>query len=364
MLKKLSNLCCALMVFAALSPGQALPPVKHIFIIVLENKSYTETFGPTSPAPYLSKTLTAQGQLLTQYYGIGHESNPNYLAMISGQAPNTETQSDCQVYSDFVSTGVYAPYGQLTGQGCVFPTSVETIADQFHLHNLTWHGYMESMPTACSHPALNAMDTTQKATATSEYATRHNPFVYFHTIIDDPNYCASNDVPLTLLQTDLASAATTPNLVFITPDLCHDGHDSPCADGEPGGLVSADQFLRQWVPVIQQSPAYQEDGLLLITFDEADYGSDPTATQACCGEMPGPNSPLPGISGAGGGLTGTVALSRFIKPGSVNSTPYNHYALLKTMESIFGLPYLGYAQPPDLAIFGSDVFNNYRSKKK
>jgi hypothetical protein len=99
---------------------------------------------------------------------------------------------------------------------------------------------MESMPIACSHPALNTQDTTQKATATSEYATRHNPFVYFHTIIDDPNYCAANDVPLTGLQTDLASAATTPNLVFITPNLCHDGHDSPCADGEPGGLISAD----------------------------------------------------------------------------------------------------------------------------
>lgn len=360
---KLVSLCCALAIFAGASFGQRLPPIQHVFVIVLENKSYAETFGPTSPAPYLAQTLPSHGQLLTQYYGIGHESNPNYLAMISGQAPNPQTQGDCQVFSDFVWTGVFAPYGQLVGTGCVFPASAETIADQLHLRGLSWRGYMESMPSACYHPALNSQDQTQKATATSEYATRHNPFVYFHSIIDDPSYCAADDVPLTQLQTDLASPKTTPNLVFIVPNLCHDGHDSPCADGEPAGLVSADQFLQQWVPVIQNSPAYKHDGLLLIVFDEADYGTDPTQTASCCGEIPGPNSAFPGVTGPGGGLTGAVALSPFIKPGMTNATAYNHYALLKSMESLFGLSYLGYAQSPNLTAFGPDVFNAYTAKK-
>src|SRR2546421_5098281 len=76
------------------------PPIKHVFVIVLENKGYAETFGPGSQAPYLSTQLTAQGQLLTQYYGIGHQSLDNYIAMVSGQAPNSETQSDCQIYTD------------------------------------------------------------------------------------------------------------------------------------------------------------------------------------------------------------------------------------------------------------------------
>lgn len=338
-----------------------LPPVGHVFVIVLENKGYNETFGSSSQAPYLSRTLTAEGQLLSNYYGIGHNSNPNYLAMISGQAPNPTTQGDCQIYQDFASTGVFAPYGQLVGQGCVFPSSVETVATQLELRGLTWHGYMESMPAPCSHPSLNTVDTTQKATATNEYATRHNPFVYFHSLIDTPS-CDANDVPLSQLQWDLGTTAATPNLSFIVPNLCHDGHDSPCADGEPGGLVSADAFLKQYVPIITNSPAFQKDGVLIITFDEAEFGSSTTSdTTACCNEMPGPNSALPGITGPGGGRVGAVVLSPFVKAGTQNANPYNHYALLKTMETLFGLPYLGYAQPANLAPFGRDVFNG--SKK-
>src|SRR5689334_1102876 len=94
------------------------PPVKHVFVINLENKGYDETFGPGSPAPYLSKTLTAKGQLLTQYYGTAHNSLPNYIAQISGQGPNAQTQGDCQVYSDFAGAGTVAPQ-QAVGNGCV-----------------------------------------------------------------------------------------------------------------------------------------------------------------------------------------------------------------------------------------------------
>ena len=75
------------------------PPVRHVFVVNLENKGYDETFGPGSPAPYLSKTLRRQGQLLTQYYGTAHNSLPNYIAQISGQGPNAQTQGDCQTYS-------------------------------------------------------------------------------------------------------------------------------------------------------------------------------------------------------------------------------------------------------------------------
>jgi hypothetical protein len=334
--------------------AQTTPLPKHVFVIVLENKGYTETFGPNSPAPYLSHTLPSQGQLLTNYYGIGHNSNPNYIAMISGQAPNPENQADCQIYDDFVGV-TFAPYGQLIGQGCVFPNSVNTVADQLSVRGLRWKGYMEDMPSPCYHPSLNTQDNTQQATVGDQYATRHNPFVYFHTIIDSPQ-CAQNDVPLTQLQNDLASATTTPNLSFIVPNLCHDGHDSPCVDGEPGGLISADAWLKQWVPVILNSPAYKRDGMLIVTFDESDYTSSQDAS-ACCNEQPGPNSPLPGITGLGGGRTGAVVLSPFTRPGSVNSTPYNHYALLKSIEHIFSLPYLGYAAPADVPLFGSDVFN-------
>jgi hypothetical protein len=74
--------------------------IKHVFVIVLENEGFDVTFGPKSKAPYLSKTLTSQGVLLNQYYGTGHVSLDNYVAMISGQAATPQTRNDCQVYQD------------------------------------------------------------------------------------------------------------------------------------------------------------------------------------------------------------------------------------------------------------------------
>ena len=102
--------------------GSAAPvaPVRHIFVINLENKGYAETFGNGSRAPYLSKKLRHKGQLLKQYYGVAHRSLPNYIAQISGQGPNAQTQANCKVYSNFTRSGSAAP-GQAVGQGCVYP---------------------------------------------------------------------------------------------------------------------------------------------------------------------------------------------------------------------------------------------------
>jgi hypothetical protein len=66
--------------------------IKHVFVITLENEGYNETFGANSKAPYLAQTLTAQGALLSQYFGTGHASLDNYIAMISGQAATNETR--------------------------------------------------------------------------------------------------------------------------------------------------------------------------------------------------------------------------------------------------------------------------------
>jgi hypothetical protein len=341
---------------ATARPGPAsayLPPAHHVFVVNLENKGYDETWGPGSAAPYLSQTLRAQGVLLTQYFGTAHNSQPNYAAEISGQGPNPQTQGDCQVYSEFVGTGTVAP-GQAVGHGCVFPSRVRTVADQLTAAGLSWKGYMEDMGTPCRHPVLNTQDTTQKAQVGDQYAARHNPFVYFHSIIDSPA-CAQRDVDLNALPTDLQSASTTPSLSFITPNLCHDGHDSPCVDGQPGGLRSADVWLKTWIPKITASPAFRKDGVLVITFDESD-GPQSDAS-ACCGEGPGPNSPLPGISGLGGGRVGALVISPFVRPGTWSTTPYNHYSLLASIEELFGLAKLGYAATPGLDRFGLDVYN-------
>ena len=100
-----------------------VPPVKHVFVINIENKGYDTTWGAGSAAPYLARTLRAKGVLLNTYYGTAHNSQPNYVAQISGQGPNPQMQADCQVYSSFVRRRHRAP-GQAVGSGCVFPASV------------------------------------------------------------------------------------------------------------------------------------------------------------------------------------------------------------------------------------------------
>lgn len=372
------------------APGHAgLPPVRHVFIVLLENQAYEGSFGPASPARYL-KSLRQQGAGVPNYYGISHLSLGNYLALISGQAPNPATNLDCEVYSEFVSAGT-TPDGQEIGKGCVYPAHVRTLANQLEDAQLVWKAYLEDMgndpareSATCAHPPLGAPDNTEGATVRDQYATRHNPFVYFHAIIDTPA-CERQVVNLRELAHDLRRADTTPNFAFIVPNLCHDGHDgggsSRCVNGEPGGLVSADAFLRRLVPQISAAPAFRRDGLLIITFDEADIADDydtnanarmaDGAAAACCNEQPGPNigaydptpgykSPTgmngPGLVGPGGGRIGAVMLSPFIRPGTVTTTPYNHYALLRSVEDLFGLSRLGYAAQAGLQGFGADIY--------
>ncbi|MDT4945363.1 MAG: phosphatidylinositol-3-phosphatase [Pseudonocardiales bacterium] len=331
-----------------------VPAIKHVFVINIENKGYDATWGPTSAAPYLSQTLRAKGVLLNSYYGSAHNSQPNYVAQISGQGPNPQMQGDCQVYSQFAQAGTVAP-DQAVGSGCVFPATVPSLPTQLTGAGFSWRGYMEDMGTPCRHPDLNTQDTTQQAHVGDQYAVRHNPFMYFSAITSSPT-CAQHVVDLGALSTDLASATTTPNLSYITPNLCDDGHDAPCVDGRPGGLASADAWLKVWVPKILNSPAFKTDGMLVITADEAD--SPQSDASACCGEGPAPNTPLPGIVGLGGGRVGALVISRWTSGGTWSTTPYNHYSLLASLEEIFALPYLGYAQTPGLNRFGLDIYNS------
>jgi hypothetical protein len=356
--RRLAGLVAVVIAGLAAAPAHAaLPPIKHVFVIWMENKDYADTFAKDNPqAPYLAKTLPAMGAHLPEYYAIGHLSLGNYVAVVSGQGPNPQTQSDCQIFSDFLP-GAEGPDGQSMGSGCVYPASVKTIANQLEDKRLKWKGYMEDMalgdPKSCRHPALNQHDGTQTATAGDQYAARHNPFVYFHSIIDGPT-CAANDVDLSQMPADIASAATTASYSFITPDLCSDGHDAPCVDGKrPGGLKSIDAFLQEWVPRIMESPGFKDDGLLVVSFDEAEHDSS-----ACCNERAA-NTPSAGgdSPGPGGGKVGAVLISPFIKPGTIDSTPYNHYSFLRTTEDIFGLPHLGYAAMDGLAPIGDKTFN-------
>jgi len=379
---------------SSLTPVQGQQQIQHVFVITLENESYATTFGATTKAPYLVQTLASQGALVQQYYGTGHVSLDNYISMLSGQAPTPQTDNDCVTYQDFTSTGT-TPDGQAIGAGCVYPAAIQTLPNQLTAAGLTWKGYEEDMgndPTreaaTCGHPNLNTSDLTQAAEAPSaavplgdQYATRHDPFMYFHSIIDSP-LCGQNVVNLNNLTNDLQSISTTANFNLITPNLCDDGHDAPCANGQPGGLTSANTFLQKWVPLITASPAFKQDGLLIINFDESSYANVTASATGenlifngttCCSQQPGPNLPtFPQSSSLvygpltvtvikqsfGGDQTGAVMISKFIKPGTVSTVQYNHYSMLKSIEDIFQLGHLGYAGQTGLVGFGNDIFTN------
>jgi hypothetical protein len=359
---------CALCALAVPSAAGAVPYFKHVFIVVLENEDASSTFGKHSEAPYLARTLRQRGAFVPNYYGIAHNSLTDYIAMVSGQSANIQTQADCQVYNDVVP-GTPTSDGQYLGSGCVYPVGVQTIANQLQDFGYRWKGYMEDMNAAapkgkefpCRHPAIGERDPWQDAEPGDQYATRHNPFVYFHSIIDFRT-CRRHDVDFSHLRKDLRRKRTTPNYAFITPNLCHDGHDEPCVTGAPGGLKSINRWLRNKMPRILRSPAFKDRGLLIVTFDEAEATGPDADSSACCNEKPGPNMIPPETPGAltpgpGGGRVGAVMVSPCIRRGTVSKHRYNHYSLLRSIEKNFHLPYLGYAGQPGLRPFGADILN-------
>jgi phosphatidylinositol-3-phosphatase len=367
----------------------AMPPIHHVWVINLENESFGYTFGRPKSAPYLSQTLAGEGALLTDYYGIGHDSLDNYIAQVSGQAPDYDTGQDCEVFIPFVqfegeNFEKWTKDGQLTGEGCVYPPYVKTVGNQMSAQGLSWKAYAEDMGKdpkrdgttetklgpACGHPKLGQTDYTDDTEpANDSYATRHNGFMYFESVIGNQGYCDAHVQTIARLVPDLSSAATTPDLSFVTPNTCNDAHDIPkCQNGEKGGLGKADEWLEKWVPRIVGSPAYAEGGMVVITFDESGEDSD---AGGCCGEVEGrglddpshPNVNQPGLYGPGGGRIGAVVLSPFVRPGTRSKADYNHYSLLRTIEDIFGLGHLGDAKQPQVHSFGPDVFTAVASSQ-
>ncbi len=261
-----------------LSPSSPVPAFSHIFIIVMENKEANNIIG-NSAAPYLN-SLAAQYGRAANFYGAGHPSLPNYLALTGGSTFNINTDcNDC-----FVNT--------------------TNIADQIELSGRSWKAYMESMPQPCF-----------IGDAGSLYAQKHDPFIYYDDIRNNPARC-NRIVPLDQLTADLQANAL-PDFVWITPNLCNDMHDCSISTG--------DNWLKTWVPRILASPAWADNGVLFVTFDEG------TSNQgAACGNT-------------AGGRVDTLVISPLVQQGFTSQTSYDHFALLHTIEMAWGLPPLGNA---------------------
>ena len=130
----------------------------------------------------------ADGALLANYYAIGHSSAANYVAQVSGQAPNIATQSDCPLWVPFAGQVIAGPYHQVLGEGYVYPAAVQTLGNQLSAAGRSWAAYLQDIGNdpardttvgtarghACGHPAPWAIDHTQKAAMGDQYAARHD----------------------------------------------------------------------------------------------------------------------------------------------------------------------------------------------
>lgn len=268
--------------------ASTLPAFSHIFTIVLENKEFDSVVGKAK-APYFNQLAQTYG-LATQSYGQRHPSLPNYLALTSGSTHG--------ISSDCTSCFVDAP----------------NIVDQLEAAGHSWKAYMESMPSPCF--------VGDKGTL---YRQKHNPFIYYDNIRNNPTRCA-NVVPFTEFSSDVQSG-TLADYVWITPNMCNDAHD--CS------ISVSDRWLKLWVPQILASPAWQQNGLLIITFDEG------KGATGCCTD-------------AVGGRIPTLVISPLGKPAYQSAIPYDQYSVLRTVEEAWGMPLLANAaseRSPSLSDF-------------
>jgi hypothetical protein len=317
------------------SPAPKLPPVKHVFLIVLADQAYAQTFGPESPAPYIAHTLEHRGELLVRFYGVAHEELADEVALISGLGPTPQTAADCPTFTDIVP-GQANSKGQYSGQGCIYPKEAQTVGEQLTAKGLTWRVYAEGLgdvpgggvgpqagasrsrageskaavggsiaavgatkAMACWHPEFGVADPTSQAPQGDTFATFRDPFTYFDGVLHSPE-CTHDDVGIEGLAGDLRSAESTPALSYIVPDLCHDGRPNPCAPGAPSGLPAAETFLRRVVPEILASPAYHKGGLLIITTDQAPTTGEYADSSSCCMQ---PRFPAPAVTRTQAGAT-------------------------------------------------------------
>lgn len=334
------------------------PAIEHVFLIVLDDVPYAESFGPESKARYVSHTLEPKGELLERYHAIAHQQLADGIALISGQGPTEQTEDDCPAYVEISPAGMAADE-QVTGSGCVYPPNVKTIASQLTAKHLTWRAYVQGS-SACYHPALGAADPTAAlglptAAAASDgvaSATFRDPFVYFRSVTDS-QACDADVVGVEGLAGDLHSATLTPNLSYIVPDLCDDGSSRPCAPGKSDGMIAAEGFLKQVVPEILASKAYRQSGLLVITTDEAPSSGEYADSSSCCDQPTFPNVQ----ASTGGGEVGALLLSPFIKGGGISQESYDHFSLLRSIEDIFGLGHLGYAALAGVRSLSPSIFD-------
>jgi hypothetical protein len=320
--------------------------VQRVFVIMLENHSKSTVIGDVN-APFITSLANDYAEA-TNYYGVTHPSQPNYVAAITGQL-------DLDQMNDTFTNHFALP----------------NLVDQLEAKGKTWGAYMDTMPTA-GYTGFTAPGSV------ALYTNKHNPFVLMDDISSNPDRLA-NIKPYTDLASDLNSS-NAPDFVWISPNQCNDMHggvyvaveghpETPCPygstvdDANDAALKQkADAFVESAVDTIRSSKAWTGNSAIFIMTDEADFDGSATDTdlwadvRGCCdspgyGSAPGlpegyvliDNGSHPWSGPFGGGLIPAIVVTTHGPRGLKDDTPYNHYSLLRTIEQVWGLGYLGYA---------------------
>jgi hypothetical protein len=274
---------------SAASPGAPLslprssarievPKQSRFIVVVLENRELGETVGQQS-APYIN-ALAARGSLAVDYHAIGHPSLPNYISLIAGDPLGIESDcTECQAHG-------------------------ATLVDQLEGAHISWGAYMEDMPYPCFSGA-----------SSGGYAKKHDPFMYFPQIASSPKRCG-RVMPFTRLAIDLRRERL-PRFVWITPNLCDDGHDCP--------ISNVNRFLGRLTPYLLRSLGPR--GVLALVWDEG------SGESGCCG-------------GADGGRVALLLSGPSVRAGYRLTSAADHYSLLGLIEDSFGVSRLRGAACP------------------
>ena len=302
------------------------PHYQHIVEIMMENTSYGTIIGNAN-APVINELANEYG-LATNYYGVTHPSEPNYVANIGGSYFGV--QDDNQFYC---TPALATTDPQCAGTTVNHTITSQSLADQLTAAGKTWRGYFQSLPPTpsllvSSGPGANGPYTYKyPSSAVALYASKHNPFINFV----GTQGAVANMVPDTQLATDLATGKLA-NYSLVVPDQCHDMHGTGGCSTTAGLIAAGDAYVGSTVSQIMSSHTWREgNNAIVITWDEDDFSDSGQLGTGCCGANPG------------GGHVVTIVITNKGPIHVTDNTAYNHYSLLRSIEDAFGLPHLAHA---------------------
>jgi phosphatidylinositol-3-phosphatase len=281
---------------SAINPASA-GKIKHVIVIAMENTDAEQIYGNASAAPYINNELLpvyAHAVNFTDPLDLAAPSEPHYVWMEAGT----------NAFADHTFADDHAPSAERSTQSGQHLTA--QIRATRGAAKISWMTYQQGLGAATG--ACPIFDSAQ-----NRYAAKHNPFVFFTDVSGIPPardnaYCAAHHRPYTALRADMA-ANRVANYVFITPDLCNDMHDN--CDFTKGRIRLGDDWLRAELPGII-AWAEGHAGVIFITWDE----------------------------GANTRTLPFLAIGKGVRKGFAGGAHYEHGSIIKTVETIFGLPVL------------------------